>query len=345
MPGGSVAIFRTLPIARPIEKPDKGCPDFMRLVRVGQCAPTSLTRAGDRTETAQHNPIKATETRPTRSGRESGGQLTSSPQQGNVHTSTSLLHAYSRSQAAIPATMATQLQFAQVATHKLVLGFHQQGAGDRCAIARFDNRYSLVQSFTGSEERVHASLATLDANGGTRFRDSICDFVDYFRTSGRRDRPWLIIVITDGDDNGSTRSVFNAGQYLLSRFNHEQNNFMFTIGVGDDVDNRALEALAKQGGYNHVGLESFELLEALFQIIAAQVVQSITGVVGQIDGKTFSLVGAEETLVRQGIDYGFLIDCSGSMGSIVGRSRQSVRPQPLLMAPPPAQQPACCSIL
>lgn len=238
--------------------------------------------------------------------------------------------------------MPTQLEFAQAATFALVRGFHQASAGDRCCIGTFGSSYSLVQPFTPSELQFHSSLMQLSANGGmTRFRDSLYDFAKYFQAHARRNRPWLIIVITDGDDNTSRLSPGTVGAYLRPMSTYQNRVFIFTIGVGNNINQTALQNLAAQGGYRHTGLESFERLELLFQLIALQVVEQVTGIHVQQGNNMLSTYKTETGVARMGIDYGFLIDISSSMSAQVSIGG-TAQPAPVRTQDP---QPQCCTIL
>ncbi|POG68570.1 hypothetical protein GLOIN_2v1778072 [Rhizophagus irregularis DAOM 181602=DAOM 197198] len=44
------------------------------------------------------------------------------------------------------------------------------------------------------------------ASGGTRLYDSIVNVIKTFHSNGDRSRPWILVVVTDGDDNNSSLS-------------------------------------------------------------------------------------------------------------------------------------------
>lgn len=75
------------------------------------------------------------------------------------------------------------------------------------------------------------------ASGETRLYDSIYDVaVGTFRHTADASRPWILIVVTDGDDNCSTRAARKCGQDVYSGFSRVSNNYVFVVGVGNGVN-------------------------------------------------------------------------------------------------------------
>ena len=80
------------------------------------------------------------------------------------------------------------------------------------------------------------------ATGETRLYDSIYDVVvGIFRQKANRTRPWILVVVTDGDDNCSTRSARQCAQEVYRLFTIEESNFLFVVGVGDGVNSSKLQ--------------------------------------------------------------------------------------------------------
>ena|SRR5436305_1762461 len=77
---------------------------------------------------------------------------------------------------------------------------------DRGMVATFGNGFRVEQGFTGYEGNLHFSLSRVGrsiTDERTRLYDSIENVITEFWSYGRRDRPWLLTVITDGQDNES----------------------------------------------------------------------------------------------------------------------------------------------
>lgn len=102
---------------------------------------------------------------------------------------------------------------------------------------------SVLKSFTRDEDSLHSSLYALRnaASGTTRLYDSMCDLVTTFRSKGDITRPWILIVVTDGNDICSTRSAYKCATEIYSQFTKESSNFLFLVGVGDDVKSEKME--------------------------------------------------------------------------------------------------------
>jgi len=193
---------------------------------------------------------------------------------------------------------------------------------DRGMIATFGNRYRLDQSFTSYENNLHSSLRGLVrsvTNDRTRLYDSIEDCIMEFWRNGRRNCPWLLTVITDGQDNESSRYLNNPagiGRFVAARYNHEASNFIFVIGVGEGnmIDREALATLGNNGNFLAMTIAAFPLLEAVFLKIALQVTTQLTGYQVNMGNLSWGEVSRIRQVSHVAFDYAFLIDRSGSMG-------------------------------
>jgi Mg-chelatase subunit ChlD len=67
------------------------------------------------------------------------------------------------------------------------------------------------------------------------------DVVKTFQQKGDRSRPWILVVVTDGDDNRSSRSLKKCAEEVSNLFTRESSNFLFVVGVGDNVDSTKME--------------------------------------------------------------------------------------------------------
>ncbi|CAG8570603.1 21357_t:CDS:2, partial [Gigaspora rosea] len=76
----------------------------------------------------------------------------------------------------------------------------------------------FLNGFTKNEELLLQLINV--AYVGTRLYYSMIDAVKIFRNSGDRIRPWILIVVTDGDDTHTARSFAN-----------EPSNYLFVLGV------------------------------------------------------------------------------------------------------------------
>jgi hypothetical protein len=101
----------------------------------------------------------------------------------------------------------------------------------------------MYKNFTKNKATLYRSLNGLNnvADGGTRLYDSIVDVIQIFHSSGDASRPWILVVVTDGDDNRSSRSLRECAQEISRLFTTNHSNFLFLIGVGDGVDSAKME--------------------------------------------------------------------------------------------------------
>lgn len=101
----------------------------------------------------------------------------------------------------------------------------------------------IFKSFTRNETSLYRSLNGLRnfVSGGTRLYDSIIDVIKTFQRNGDRSRPWILVVVTDGDDNRSSRSFKKCAEEISHLFTKDSSNFLFVVGVGDDVDSKKME--------------------------------------------------------------------------------------------------------
>lgn len=219
-----------------------------------------------------------------------------------------------------------RIDLAQVASTVLINNFHKEGK-DRCCIIQFNDTCSLVQGFTTSKQLLHDKIHTIVPNGRTRFYDSVCDAVDHFVAHGDASKPWIIIVVTDGEDTSSiAHTPKTCGEYVWKRYNCRKSNYIFTVGVGSEVNSNALNEVAHYGGFKHIHISSFELLQLTFARIMLRVLTEMNITV-VIDGQDeLALLQQTQSIRAVDIDYAFLIDNSMSMSTVVGRIQPVQRP-------------------
>jgi hypothetical protein len=222
--------------------------------------------------------------------------------------------------------MATKIEYALGAARLFIYHLHREGF-DRGMIASFGNDYRVEQGFTSTESYLHAALTSSRLspseikrkNEGTRLYDSIEDVINEFWRNGRRDRPWLLTVITDGKDyydyGKYKNNPYGIGRFIATRFNHEPSNFIFVIGVGegDEIDKNALSIMADAGNFLAMTIRAFPLLEAIFLRIAINVSSQLVGRRIEVGNLSWEEVAHLRRVSQIALDYAFLIDRSGSM--------------------------------
>ena len=213
-----------------------------------------------------------------------------------------------------------KIEYAVGAAGLFIQHLHRENF-DRGMIATFGDGFRVEQNFTAYEGNLHSSLRSVSRSikrERTRLYDSIENVIMEFWNTGRRERPWLLTVITDGQDNESSRYRNNPagiGRFVASRFNHEPSNFIFVIGVGEgnQIDKKALATLGNHGNFLAITIEAFPLLEMVFLEIALKVTTQIAGYQVNVGNLSWGEIARIRQVSQVAFDYAFLIDRSGSM--------------------------------
>jgi hypothetical protein len=213
-----------------------------------------------------------------------------------------------------------KIEYAVGAAGLFIRHLHREGF-DRGMIATFGNSFRVEQGFTTTETYLHSALGRVSrsiTDERTRLYDSIEDVISEYWRNGQRNRPWLLTVITDGQDNESRKYRDNPGaigRYIATRYNHESTNFVFVVGVGEgsQIDRQALGILGDTGGFLAMTVAAFPLLEMAFLQIALDVSTQILGRRIEIGNLSWEQVARIRQVTHTALDYAFLIDRSGSM--------------------------------
>lgn len=137
------------------------------------------------------------------------------------------------------------------AVHELVrdpgTGNSRLFSGQRVALYTFDESFNLVKDFSYSAEHIVDALDSIslpvgimptDLYGSVKHAVTLWDPV----ASTESIRDGAVIVITDGTDTAGRSSLSSAEDTI-------GDNKVFTIGVGDSVDEEALARLGTAGSY------------------------------------------------------------------------------------------------
>jgi len=195
---------------------------------------------------------------------------------------------------------------------------HLMSPSDRCSVVAFNERYIPLVNL-GDEARALAALVAVQeyCQSGTALWDAIFGSVAQFISTADQRRPWILVVLTDGDDTSSTIATIDQTSRVLSAFNAPQNNFTFVIGLGREVNARSLQWLCRQSSSVYLAAEDTAMLHTLFALIALQVVEGVTIDLAAVQTSgveaLFARVERSRQIRRQPIDLLLLVDISGSM--------------------------------
>ena len=177
-----------------------------------------------------------------------------------------------------------KIEYAVGATGLFVRQLHRENF-DRGMIATFGERFQVVQPLTAHESRLENGLDRVLHGAGernTRLYDSLEDVVKVFLRDAQPGRPKLLTVITDGQDNASTKYRNNPegiGRFIHNAYSSETLNFMFVIGVGSNqqIDTQGLGRMGNAGRFPAMKIDAFPLLMQVFLEIAIEVSSHIEG--------------------------------------------------------------------
>ncbi len=121
---------------------------------------------------------------------------------------------------------------------------------DEVFVVNFDSEYYLDQDFTADITKLKEALEQIQSRGGTAVYDAVIASADHLAKGAKLDKR-ILLVVTDGEDNASVKSLEEAVQAVQA----DNGPTVYTIGIlGDESDKyrkrakRALERLALETG-------------------------------------------------------------------------------------------------
>eukprot|EP01040_Poterioochromonas_malhamensis_P012690 gene12692-13898_t len=185
---------------------------------------------------------------------------------------------------------------------------------DRCSVVGFNDEYKIL-SVLGTENQAISALdrCVRECGGGTHLWDAMGAAVLQFVQTANRSVPWVLIVLTDGDDQGSRLTIPECAS-VLRLFNQDSTNFTFVIGLGKDVNEAKLKQVCSATGSFYLPAEESELLDLLLAMIAIQIVEGIRVDVASIGvDAAYARVQRAQQLGRKPVEFLLLVDISTSM--------------------------------
>jgi VWFA-related protein len=152
---------------------------------------------------------------------------------------------------------------------------------DQVFIVNFNDNYYLDTpgDFASNIEELKSALDKIDSRGGTAMRDAIHASLDHMKLASRDKK--VLLVITDGEDNGSRYTIEDVVKYL-----QKGNTLLYTIGLlgegepgglfkvrgsGARRARKVLEQLAEVGGGGAYFPKSLEEVESTCVQIARDI--------------------------------------------------------------------------
>jgi VWFA-related protein len=114
------------------------------------------------------------------------------------------------------------------------------GAGDHAAIIEFNSKVEVTVDFTTDKSALKSVLVSGRSDGNTALYDATATGASHLNSrAGRR----LLLVLTDGEDTASSRSIDEA---ILAT--NQEGLAVFPVGLGDGYDAAALNKMASETG-------------------------------------------------------------------------------------------------
>jgi Ca-activated chloride channel family protein len=158
----------------------------------------------------------------------------------------------------------------------------QLPSGDRIALISFDTRTTINQGLTTDRGAVKAALSTLRPGSGTALGNALEVALAQLNpaaraASGAREKPAMIVVLTDGVSNGGADPLSVAQQIASAKIPVE------TIGIGlrngsatvngepvGGVDEATLSAIASATGGKYFYAQAAGELQNIYSTLASQ---------------------------------------------------------------------------
>jgi Ca-activated chloride channel family protein len=173
----------------------------------------------------------------------------------------------------------TRLDAAKRAATTLI---DQLPGSDRIALVSFDSQASLRQALTTDRNAVKSALAALSPGSGTAMGDGLWLAFNQLNPAGRaasgaRERPAMIVVLTDGVSNQGSDPLLVAQRIAAAKVAVQ------TIGIGlrngsatvrgepvGGVDEATLTAVARATGGKYYYAQAAGELQTIYSTLASQ---------------------------------------------------------------------------
>src|SRR6185437_16962274 len=90
-----------------------------------------------------------------------------------------------------------------------------------------------------------SKIEEIASGDSTLLYDSISNIItSTFHQNAGPSRPWVLIIVTDRDDNLSTMNSRQFSRVIYDKFTKEESHFMFVVGVGNHVNENKMQAVS-----------------------------------------------------------------------------------------------------
>ncbi|WP_216831514.1 VWA domain-containing protein [Alkalihalobacterium elongatum] len=134
---------------------------------------------------------------------------------------------------------------------------------DRAAVVDFDSTAKLLVELTTDKELVKYAIDMIDSSGGTNLYRGVMEAVDEIVRNGNEDHLRFVIFLTDGIGTWNNSAINYA---------NEHNVTIYTIGLGNGVDQNLLENIATSTGGKYFFAENADRLDEIFEETAGDTI-------------------------------------------------------------------------
>jgi Mg-chelatase subunit ChlD len=193
------------------------------------------------------------------------------------------------------------------------------GQRDRCSITSFNDDVKILLMNETEEPCLHKCLQSLvrQCDGNTALYDAICFSVAQFVITANGSRPWMLIILTDGDNNSSKHSIDDA-KHHLAQFNKPQDNVTMVIGLSEGVNQTKMRNLCSTGSF-YMPARSSDMLHVIFAFLALKISTGTRLNLEdlQMEHMLAAVAQSQRTthIERKPVDLLIVVDISGSMNN------------------------------
>lgn len=151
---------------------------------------------------------------------------------------------------------------------------------DRGAVVDFDGSSKVLQTLTSDKGALKLAIDRVDSNGSTNISSGVSAALSILKAEHTEERKRVIILLTDGEGNYSNSLTTDAAK---------ENINIFTIGLGDSVNNSLLSNIASGTGGTFSLVQSADQLPSVFRTIEIE-----SGIAGDVDTDGDGLTDKQE---------------------------------------------------
>ncbi|UYZ21808.1 S-layer homology domain-containing protein [Mesobacillus jeotgali] len=134
---------------------------------------------------------------------------------------------------------------------------------DRAAVVDFDSSARVLVSLTTDKQEVKYAIDTINSSGGTNLYNGVMEAVEEIKNNGNPDHLRFVIFLTDGDGYWNDEAI---------QFAKDNQVIIYTIGLGNGVNQNLLEKIAAETGGKYFFAEQADELEKQLEETAEETI-------------------------------------------------------------------------